>query len=144
MSKRSRKTILVIAGTISACLGILGIFLPVLPTTPFLLIAAACYLRSSARLYRWLLNNHVFGLYIKNYLEGKGMLLYMKLFTISLLWISIGLTAWLTTENLGLRIFLACVAVGVTLHIILIKTLKKNVPPSTSSKNTDNVSLEKP
>lgn len=139
MSIRSRKTLLIIAGTVSAGLGIIGIFLPVLPTTPFLLLAAACYLRSSTRLYRWLLNNRVFGLYIKNYLEGKGMLLYMKLFTIVLLWLSIGLTVWLGTESLALRIFLACVAVGVTLHIVFIKTLKKNVPPLLNNNNNDTV-----
>ena len=62
---------LIIIGTISTGIGIVGIFLPILPTTPFFLLAAACYVRSSKRFYHWLLNNKFFGIYVKNYVEGK-------------------------------------------------------------------------
>jgi uncharacterized membrane protein YbaN (DUF454 family)/SAM-dependent methyltransferase len=121
MSTKTRNRLLILAGTVFTAIGILGIFLPVLPTTPFLLLAAACYLRGSERFYRWLLDNRILGFYIKNYLEGKGMPLKTKIFTLSLLWITISLTIWLGVQNLAIRIILAVVAVGVTWHIISIR-----------------------
>ncbi len=81
--------VLIIVGSFFAGLGILGIFLPLLPTTPFLLLAAACYIRSSERLYNWLMNNKWIGRYIKNYIEGKGIPLKSKVLSISALWITI-------------------------------------------------------
>jgi tRNA (uracil-5-)-methyltransferase TRM9 len=129
MSLTISKRLLIVAGTISTATGIAGIFVPILPTTPFLLLAAACYVRSSERLYRWLTNNRMFGTYISNYIEGKGMALKIKLFTLSLLWGSIGATMWLGTENLVIRILLAIVAAGVTIHIVSIKTRKKERTP---------------
>ncbi|EMR74903.1 hypothetical protein MBGDF03_00701 [Thermoplasmatales archaeon SCGC AB-540-F20] len=83
------KWILITAGTVFVGLGIIGIILPILPTTPFLLLAAACYARSSKRFYDWLINNKWIGAYIKNYREGKGVPLKIKVFTISLLWITV-------------------------------------------------------
>jgi len=86
---------LIIVGSFFAGLGILGIFLPLLPTTPFLLLAAACYIRSSEKLYNWLMNNKWIGRYIKNYLEGKGIPLKSKVLSISALWITIGYSVFL-------------------------------------------------
>jgi tRNA (uracil-5-)-methyltransferase TRM9 len=126
MDIKLRKRLLMVAGTISTATGILGIFLPILPTTPFLLLAALCYARSSEKLYQRLLNNRLLGAYIRNYLEGKGMPLKTKLFTISLLWFTIGLTIWLGTETLIIRAILVGVAGGVTAHIILIKKRKES------------------
>ena len=83
------RVVLIITGTFFVGLGILGIFLPLLPTTPFLLLAAACYARSSKRFYNWLLNNKWFGNYIKNYRDGKGVPLKVMVLSISLLWITI-------------------------------------------------------
>ena len=105
--------------------GILGIFVPILPTTPFLLLAAACYMRSSQKMYYWLLNNKLFGSYIKNYIQGKGIPLNIKVFTVILLWITIGLSAWFATQEVAIRFILILVTVGVTTHIVLIKTLEK-------------------
>ncbi|OGO00154.1 MAG: hypothetical protein A2Y90_00010, partial [Chloroflexi bacterium RBG_13_52_12] len=115
------KRLFILAGTILMIIGIIGIFVPVLPTTPFLLLAAACYARGSDRLYRWLLNNRVFGGYIRSYVEGRGMPLKIKLFSILLLWITIGLTVTLGVEHIAIRIGLILIAIGVTLHISLIK-----------------------
>ncbi len=84
---------LIATGTFFVGLGIFGIFLPLLPTTPFLLLAAACYARSSKRFYNWLLNNKWFGNYIKNYRERKGIPLKIKILSISFLWIAIGYSA---------------------------------------------------
>jgi len=119
-----RKRLLATAGTVSVGVGIAGIFLPVLPTTPFLLLAAYCYMRSSNRLYRWLMNNRFFGSYVRNYVEGRGMPLHLKIITIALLWTTIGLTTAFGVEHIAIRIVLIIIAVAVTIHIAMIKTKK--------------------
>ena len=113
---------LIIAGTLFVILGIIGIFLPVLPTTPFLLLAAACYFRSSDRFYRWLINNRILGTYIRNYLEGRGMSIRSKVITLLLMWLTIGLTIIFGIQNTLIRIILLIIALGVTIHIGLLKT----------------------
>jgi len=116
-----KRKLLIGAGTLSTGLGIIGIFVPILPTTPFLLLAAACYMRSSERFYRWLTSNRIFGAYVSNYIEGRGMPIRIKVLTILLLWLAIGLSIAFGLQNTVIRIVLICVALGVTTHIILIK-----------------------
>jgi hypothetical protein len=123
-NKRCVRALLVVAGSFFTGLGILGIFLPLLPTTPFLLLAAACYARSSEKFYHRLLNNKWFGIYIKNYREGKGIPLKVKISAISLLWLTIVLSAIFATDNLFIRIILLVIATGVTLHIAFIRNKK--------------------
>ncbi|MFQ5794338.1 MAG: YbaN family protein [Candidatus Bipolaricaulia bacterium] len=113
------------AGTFFTGLGILGIFLPLLPTAPFLLLAAACYARSSERFYNWLLNNKWFGNQIRNYLEGKGVSLRSKVSFISLLWITTTFSAVFIAPIFFVKIILILVAFGVTLHLLSIPTLKR-------------------
>jgi uncharacterized protein len=120
-----KRRLYVIAGSIALGLGVIGIILPVLPTTPFLLLAAICYMRGSQRLYNALLCNRFVGNYVRNYLEGRGMSLVNKVWTISLLWIAITCTVLFATDSLVVRIILAVVVVGVTIHILLIRTIKK-------------------
>ena len=117
-----KRRLFVIAGTITLGIGIIGIILPVLPTTPFLLLTAVCYMRGSQRLYNKLLRNRFIGTYIRNYLEGRGMSQKMKTWTLCLLWITIVVTAILATDSLIIRIMLAVVLFGVTIHILKIKT----------------------
>jgi uncharacterized membrane protein YbaN (DUF454 family) len=124
MRTTAKKRLLIGAGTLSTALGIIGIFVPILPTTPFLLLAAACYMRSSERFYQWLINNRVFGAYIRNYIEGRGMPVRIKIFTILLLWLAIGLSITFGVQNIVVRIVLICIAIGVTAHIALIKKRK--------------------
>ena len=126
MSYKFSRQLLIVSGTISTAIGILGIFVPILPTTPFLLLAAACYIRSSERFYRWLINNRFFGTYIRNYIEHRGMPLRIKIFTIILLWITIGISVCIGIHNLVVRIVLLLVAVGVTLHIICIRARRQD------------------
>jgi len=116
--------LLIIAGTLSLAVGIVGIVVPVLPTTPFLLLAAGCYLRSSQRFYNWLMANRLFGAYIRNYIEGRGIPIKLKLFIIALLWVTIGISIWLVA-NWVVTVILLTVAVGVTLHIIFIRVRRK-------------------
>lgn len=119
------RTLLIIAGTLLVGLGIIGIFMPVLPTTPFLLLAAACYARSSQRFYHWLLNNKWLGNYIKNYIQRKGVPLKVKVLTITLLWITIGFSVVFAVEVFLVRLILILIAIGVSIHIFSIRTLKE-------------------
>jgi uncharacterized membrane protein YbaN (DUF454 family) len=112
------RAILIAIGTSSLALGIAGIFLPILPTTPFLLLAAACYARRSRRFYNWLISNRFFGEYIRNYLERRGIPLRVKVLSIALLWITIGCSAAFAVDILWLRILLVVIAIGVTVHIL--------------------------
>jgi len=121
--RKAQRTLLIISGTVSVGLGILGMFLPLLPTTPFLLLAAYCYARSSPRFYNWLINNRWCGEYIKNYREGKGITIKHKALTILVLWLTICYSAWLVSLW-WVRVFLLGVAMGVTWHLLKIKTLK--------------------
>lgn len=118
--------LLIAAGTFFLGLGLVGIFIPVLPTTPFLLLAAACFARSSKRFYEWLLNNKWFGSYIKNYREGRGIPMNVKLVTISVLWITILISVFLVIQDLWLELLLLLIASAVTIHILTIKTFKKS------------------
>ena len=101
MRETAKKRLLIGAGTLSTGLGIIGIFIPILPTTPFLLLAAACYMRSSERFYQWLINNRIFGAYVRNYIEGRGMPVRIKMFTILLLWLTIALTIAFAVQGIA-------------------------------------------
>ncbi len=121
------RILLIASGTFFVALGVLGLFLPVLPTTPFLLLAAVCYARSSERFYHWLLTNRWFGEYIRNYREGRGIPLKQKVLTISLLWLTIGYAAWFVVSPWWVKLILLGIAVGVTTHLIRMKTFKPEV-----------------
>ncbi len=114
-----------VPGFLFVGLGVAGIFVPLLPTTPFLLLAAACFARSSERFYRWLLGNRWFGAYVRDYREGRGVPARVKIFSVALLWVVILLSATFAVSNLVVRVILIAVAVGVTVHIVLIKPSKR-------------------
>lgn len=116
---------LLFAGTVFVGIGILGIFLPLLPTTVFFLIAAWCYARSSEKFYHLLHNNKYFGKYIKSYREGKGISTSTKITTIVILWGGI-LYSIFVTHSLIVQLILAAIAVGVTIHVVVIPTNKEN------------------
>ena len=119
------KTSLLIAGTFSLALGAIGIFLPILPTTPFLLLSAACYLRSSERMHNWLLGNRWFGEYIRNYQEGKGIPMKTKMLAMVMLWVAIICSAvFALDEILIAQVALLLIAFGVSIHLIRLPTLK--------------------
>jgi uncharacterized membrane protein YbaN (DUF454 family) len=120
---RLKRMLLVAAGTLCVGLGFLGVFLPLLPTTPFLLLAAACYARSSERFYHWLMTNRWCGETIRNYRSGKGIPRRQKILTVTLLWATIGVTACFATTLWWLRLLLLGIAAAVTAHLLKIKTL---------------------
>jgi uncharacterized membrane protein YbaN (DUF454 family) len=113
-----KKWSLIACGTLCVGLGLAGIFLPLLPTTPFLLLAAICYAGSSPRFYDWLMNNRWFGRYIKNYREGKGLTLMTKIVSLASLWITIGYSAAFVMPWLSGKLALIVIALGVTAHIL--------------------------
>ncbi|KWR77657.1 MULTISPECIES: YbaN family protein [Pseudomonas] len=110
--------LLLAVGWLSVALGVAGIFLPLLPTTPFLLLAAACFMRSSQRFYDWLVSHPRLGPWIGDYLEGNGIPLKGKLYTVGLMWISIGFSCYLV-PHLWARVFMLASTVLVSLYILL-------------------------
>ncbi len=117
------KIALNIIGSIAVVLAILGIFLPLLPTTPFLLLASACYMRGSQRLHRWLLANRVFGEYLRNFEDKKGMPRKAKIMTLALLWVSMAFSIY-TVDPLLVKGILFSIGIGVTVLILRLKTLE--------------------
>lgn len=124
--KKFIRVLLIACGTLCVVLGVLGIFVPVLPTTPLLLLAAICYARSSERFYHWLLNNRWFGEYIKNYREGRGIPLRIKILTLIALWLTIGFATLRVVSVWWVQFILLGVAVGVTIHLVRITTFKRD------------------
>ena len=118
------RSLFFIAGTITLVLGAVGVVLPILPTTPFLLISLACYLKSSERMTHWMLNNKYFGTYIRNYKEGKGIPMKTKLFAISILWITIAFSGIVLVPIFVVQIILFIVATAVTVHLIRLPTYR--------------------
>ena len=121
------KILLLISGFITLVLGIIGIFIPLLPTTPFLLLAAACFLRSSDRMYDWLIHHRWFGFHIRSYLKFRAIPLRSKILSITFLWLVIGITAICFIHSLWIRLGLLLIASGVTLHIGMLRTLSNEM-----------------
>jgi len=121
--------VLIVSGSVSVGLGVIGIFVPILPTTPFLLLAAGCYARSSDRFYNWLLGNRLFGNYIRNYREGRGIPLVMKIAIILLLWVTILFSAFMVVTSAYVQVILLIIAAAVSMHIALLKTKNEKGGP---------------
>lgn len=122
--KKYKKVFCFLIGSISLFIGILGIFLPILPTTPFILLTAACYARSSEKAHNWLMNNRIFGRIISDYKNKQGVPLKIKIYVISLLWITISISALLLINIFLIKILLFIIAISVTIHILRFKTKK--------------------
>ena len=120
------RVLFIFLGILSVTIGIVGIVVPVLPTTPFLLLAAFFFLRSSNQLYRWLITHKLFGSYIRNYIHFKAISPWVKVFTLSLLWVTIILSIILVQDKLWIRFLLLIVAISVSVHIIRLRTLSKD------------------
>lgn len=118
------KILLTILGCLSLGLGILGAFVPVLPTTPLLLLASALFLRSNERLYHWLMNHPKMGPYISNFMIHKSIPMSVKAVSISTLWLTLLYCAVFVAEHWAFRLFFILLAVAVTVHILSYKTLK--------------------
>lgn len=115
------KLVLNIIGALAVLLGIIGIFLPLLPTTPFLLLAAACFARGSERMHTWLMDHRMFGSYLRAYQEGKGIPARAKVLALVMMWSSLAYAAW-RFEPVWLRLALLMVGAGVSLYLLRLPT----------------------
>ena len=115
---------LIVLGTLFLALGAVGVFVPGLPTTPFLLLAAALYFRSSERLYSWLLNHRVFGKVIRNFRETRSISLHAKVISIGTMWAMILLSIFLFIGNRGVEVAVSALGVVGTVVLLLIPTSK--------------------
>jgi len=112
----------VISGFLLVAIGVIGIFLPLLPTTIFLILASACFVKSSPKANEWLRNNKYLGHYLKNYQDRAGLTIKSKIFTIIFLWLSILFSAFYLTDEFYIKIILFAIAIGVSIHLIMVKT----------------------
>ena len=128
MTRHALKVLLVAVGLLSTVLAVLGIFLPLLPTVPLLLLAAACFARSSDRFYRWLLEHRRLGPLVRTYRDGKGIPARARAAAIALIWVSIALSAYLT-PNGWVRLLLFGIASGITAYLVSLPTR----PPASES-----------
>lgn len=133
--QKIKKYLLIIAGLTTLCLGVVGVFIPVLPTTPFLLLSSMCFLRSSTKLYNWLINHKIFGEYIYNYLKYRAVKKSAKISALILLWSSI-LISIILIDNFHVKIILLIIATGVTIHISKLKTLNYSKPSFSKKSKT--------
>ena len=122
--KNLKKKIYICVGLLAVGLGIIGAFLPVMPTVPFLLVALFCFERSSKKYHEMILNNKYFGKVLRDYYEGKGLTTSVKIKAILFLSCGIGFSFY-KVQHLYLRIMLVVIWLGVTIHIILLKTKHK-------------------
>jgi len=113
-----------ISGFLLVSIGVIGIFLPLLPTTIFLILASVCFVKSSPRANEWLRNHKVLGAYIKNYQDKSGLTITSKIFNLILLWGMITVSAFLFTDGFYIRLLLFAIAIGVSIHLVMIKTKK--------------------
>ncbi len=120
------KTVLIILGLLSLGLGVVGIFVPLLPTTPLLLLSAWCFVRSSERLYEWLINNRYLGEYIRNFREHRAIPLRAKILSVALIWLTIGYcVVAVVDEYWWAQIAMLLLAAAITWHILSYATLRK-------------------
>ena len=119
-----RRGLLVSVGIGAVGLGTVGVFVPLLPTTPFLLLAATCFIRSSDRMYAWLMHHRWFGGYLRNYREHRAISLRAKVLSLTLLWGAIGYSAVFAARAWWLRALLGVIAVGVTIHLVRLNTVR--------------------
>jgi len=107
-----------VLGLLAVALGLLGIVIPLLPTTPFLLLAAFLFARSSEKLHHWLVSNRLLGDYLRRYYEGRCMTRRHKVMTLSLLWITLGATIVFLAEACWLRGTLVGIGCAVSVHLL--------------------------
>jgi uncharacterized membrane protein YbaN (DUF454 family) len=122
--KTTTKIVMMVLGSLALFLGIIGIMIPVLPTTPFLLLAAFFYLRSSENLYGWLINHKTFGSYIHNYMTYRAVKKSTKIGALITLWISLSISIVLV-EKFWLKIFLFLIGTAVSIHLLKLRTLEE-------------------
>ncbi len=135
-----KRVIYILVGVISTICGIFGIFLPILPTTPFLLLSIWCFSRSSVKLEKFVRNNKYFGKYIDDYYKGEGISLNSKRISITVLWLGITFSNFILLENHYIQAMLTFIAIFVTVHILGNPTREYNKNESCSAEGKASLS----
>lgn len=125
--------ILICCGWLSIVGGVIGVFLPLVPTVPLLLLASACFARSSERFHSWLVEHNHLGPLIRDYLNSGGIPLRVKRLAIGMIWVSFPTSAFLFVQVMWLRIVLLAIAAGVTLYLLSLPTIQPVEKKSKSS-----------
>ena len=120
-----------IVGTLALILGVIGAFLPVLPTTPLILLAAGCYIRSSKKYYEWLISNEKYGKTIEDYQTGRGITKNTKIRAIGLMWLMITLSVYFYITSIPIIAFLYLIAISVTFYLYRQPTIEEYIPKAT-------------
>jgi uncharacterized membrane protein YbaN (DUF454 family) len=121
-SSEPKRFLYILIGIISLFLGILGIFLPIIPTTPLVLLAAWCFYKSSPRFHNWLVEHPYFGPIVEEYSDGEGIRKESKIKAIILTWLAVLMTALFLLESLFMRVLLIGLALFGTFIILRLKT----------------------
>ena len=113
MQNKVTKVLLIIIGWISIVLGVIGIVLPLLPTTPFILLAAACFAKSSKKFHHWIITHPLFGPIINNFQNGQGIPHNVKIKVILFIWLTLGISIYFLT-NQWARLIIFIMGIGLT------------------------------
>lgn len=132
------KALFIAAGTLALVLAFLGLFLPLLPTTPFLLLASACYVRGSDRMYHWLMHNRLFGEHLRAIRAKEGIPMRAKLSALLFLWGSLSWSAWMMPVAWA-RPLLLIPGIGVTIYLLRMPTRRK---PTAAPHDPDQIRRE--
>jgi uncharacterized membrane protein YbaN (DUF454 family) len=119
------RIVLLGCGFLFALLALLGALLPLLPTTPFLLVSAACFYRSSAKFYHLIFYNPLFGHYLRDYKEGRGVPLRVKALALTFTWSSTIVSVIFFIPWLWLKILVIAISAAITVHVLMIRTRKQ-------------------
>lgn len=119
-----KRKLLIFVGSLSLGLGLLGIALPLLPTTPFLLLSATCYFHGSDKLYSWLMAHPKLGPYIRSFRDDKAIPLRAKVVSVSLVWLTLLYCIFFVVNPLWLKILLFLLAIAISWHILSFATRK--------------------
>ncbi|WP_058306840.1 YbaN family protein [Gracilibacillus massiliensis] len=119
-----KRILWMIAGSLSLIIGLIGIVVPLLPTTPLVILAAFCFGKSSKALHHWLVTNKYFGRYLMDYQSGKGVPIRIKIFAVMIVWTSVLFTLTVI-PLLYVKIFMIGVAIFVTIFIFTSPLLKE-------------------
>ena len=136
-----KRIALLILGHVSLALGLIAIVIPVLPTTPFLLLASYCFYKSSDRLHAWLMNHPLLGEKLRNYIEHRAVSRRTKTNAIMFLWTSLLVSMILI--NIGyVRVIMAIVGCAVTIHLLLLRTLPDQQIPDPVEEKFDDSKID--
>ncbi len=121
MRQQTIRILLIIAGWLCVILGVIGIVLPLLPTTPFILLAAFCFARSSDKFHHWLVTHHYFGPIIQRWEENKAIPRNVRNFTIVFMWCGMSFSMYML-QQLWATLFISSIGICVSIFLLRLKT----------------------